>query len=194
MCGCRKNKDLPAAPAPPPPPPRSLPARVRRRQPPAPAPTVTVPAQQREVVHVTHRKIRKHGTIEMRSTTRKPLEVLDTAIWGPSVWRILHAAAERLPATAAALTTAIRALDGALPCPDCRKHYHAWLQAHPVDGDLRIWLLDLHNDVNVRTGKEPWTVDDLTATYGGSVDVAAALATLKGHIGIDGWRALSALV
>jgi hypothetical protein len=197
MCGCRKNKGVPAAaaPPPPPPPPRSQPLRARavRHRQPAPR-TVTVPAQQREVVYITRRKHRRTGTIELRSVSRKPLEVLDTAIWGPSVWQILHAAAERLPATAASLGAAISALDGALPCPDCRKHYHTWLQAHPVNDDLRTWLLDLHNDVNVRTGKAPWSADALSATYGGPVDVTAALATLKERIGIDGWRALSVVV
>lgn len=128
----------------------------------------------------------------MRVTQKKPLEVLDTSIWGPSVWRILHAAAER-PDKTSQLATAIRALDGALPCPDCRRHYHVWLQTHPLTADLRLWLLELHNDVNARTGKTPWTPEDLTAAAPATVDVAGALATLKGRIGIDGWRALSVL-
>lgn len=195
MCGCRKNKGVTDPPS------RSLaPVRSLAR---AVAPARSVaPVQQREVVTIQRRNHRRNGIIETRSISLKPLEVLDTAIWGPSVWRILHAAADKAhPKLAAAL----RALDGALPCPDCRGHYHAWLQSHPlpegggqnrpalpIGGDLRTWLLDLHNDVNVRTGKAPWTIADLSATA--TVDVAGALATLQGRIGVDGWRALAALV
>lgn len=190
MCGCRKNKGL-TAPAPAPPRSRSLvvPARplpVRR------PPVAVVPVQKREVIVIRHRRRLAYRSISLFS-----LEVLDTAVWGPSLWKILHTAAEATEPNAAAaplLEKTIRALDGALPCPDCRKHYHTWLQTHPVSGDLRTWLLDLHNDVNVRTGKVPWTVDDLAAAYGSGEGVTAALETLRSRIGVDGWRALHALV
>jgi hypothetical protein len=194
MCNCRKNNNVGAGA----PPTRSVPpmrSAVRSKPIRLAPPPVPLAVQKREVVHVQRITHRRKGVIEKRYTTLDPLEVLDTSIWGPSVWRILHAAAERLPAKVAHLVTAIRALDGALPCPDCRGHYHTWLQTHPLTptSDLRIWLLDLHNDVNVRTGKAVWTADDLAAAYGAS-DVGVALETLKGRIGIDGWRALSALV
>lgn len=207
MCGCRKNKNLAEAPAAP----RAVVTRgvvtrgvftravvtPRTRGRPntthAPPP---VPAQKREIISIHRRPGRRGVPVELRSTRLETLEVLDTGIWGPSLWRILHAAGEQ-PAKVSALATTIRALDGALPCPDCRGHYHTWLTSHPLTPttDLRLWLLDLHNDVNARTGKGAWTAADLSATYGGvAVDVRGALTTLQGRIGVDGWRALVALV
>lgn len=186
MCNCRKNKDaVVVTPVPAPGP------RLRRGNVPVP---ISVPVQRREVVYQHRRNRRKGPPLISQSVSLQPLEVLDTAVWGPSMWRILHTAAEQ-PSKRALLATAIHALDGALPCPDCRRHYHVWLQTHPLSGttDLRTWLLTLHNDVNARAGKTTWTVDDLTAAYG-SGNVAGALGPLRSQIGVNGWRALQALV
>jgi hypothetical protein len=177
MCNCKKNKNA-AAP-------------VRSRA----IPVTPLVVQQRELTLVRRRPGRRGATVELRTMEMKPLEVVDTAIWGPSVWRILHVAAER-GVSAPLLLSAIRALDGALPCPECREHYHAWLDYTPPPGtteEIRRWLLDLHNDVNVRTNKGVWTETDLARTYGGSPDVTGALATLRDRIGTEGWRALREL-
>jgi len=43
------------------------------------------------------------------------------------------------------------------PCKVCRRHYVNWMQRYPVpvasEAQLVTWLSDLHNEVNLRTGK-----------------------------------------
>jgi hypothetical protein len=63
-------------------------------------------------------------------------------------------------------------------------------------GAIIRWVLDIHNDVNRRTGKPVWNTNQLTATYGGqTVMTAKALAdSLNGVIGANLSGALSALL
>lgn len=109
------------------------------------------------------------------------LTIVDTALWGPPMWRLLHYYSIRGPATA--MATLLTALQDGIPCPECTAHYRAWFAAHPVVGDaagvdLVDWVLALHNDVNARRGTGVvWTLGQVQAEYGpGGVYTATAAA------------------
>lgn len=52
-----------------------------------------------------------------------------------------------------------------LPCPKCRKHYSEHLKKNPVNvhsvRDLAQWFFDLHNTVNLQTGKSKYHLNFL---------------------------------
>ena len=135
----------------------------------------------------------------------QPLPTVDTSIWGPSLWKVLH--------TASALTGSrihiqlwrnlIDALKTGLPCPDCRAHYKIWVATRRIQfsmigdgirGPILRWILDLHNNVNKRNGRALWSIKQVMDTYG--VDkpakIAAALAALQSLQGIIGAGAYAA--
>ncbi len=87
-------------------------------------------------------------------------------IWGPELWIILHSAAERiglpqhgrLPQEETRIwTTLLASLRYSLPCPLCKKHYTDYISTKPITilnrEFIRLWLYNLHNEVNNRTAK-----------------------------------------
>ena len=106
--------------------------------------------------------------------------------WGPFVWTILHALAERAGKVVFQLYEAderrawiqiIQLTGGMLPCAECREHYKEWLHGHPVTSihampyaDLKIWvrtwLWEIHQNVNTRLGKPGVLLTDLPGLYG----------------------------
>ncbi len=114
-----------------------------------------------------------------------PVELsVDTALWGPTLWRILHTLAEfsdRYDVLIYWSEVINDIMRSALPCPECRGHYNSWVTAHPLilpmDGitaanlrtAVRQWLLNLHNNVNTTksTPTPTWTEAQLTPAYGG---------------------------
>lgn len=60
-----------------------------------------------------------------------------------------------------------------LPCLECREHFKEVLLNRPLSDHalssnmaLRQWMVDIHNDVNQRTGsKQVWTLQDSNARY-----------------------------
>jgi len=141
------------------------------------------------------------------ASVAESLPIVDTSIWGPPLWKILHIAA------AATITKGrqtqwkliLNTLLTGLPCPDCTAHYTAWYRTHPIGITLfpkRIsrqivtWLLDLHNNVNLRTGRSVWTAAQLDAAYQANQlqDAKGALASLQGIIGQNTWVALHTLL
>lgn len=113
------------------------------------------------------------------------------------MWRVLHVLS--LLAPAAAWAGVPQALDGALPCPECRTHFHDWVVAQPLtaSGDgPRDWVAALHNDVNTRLGRPTWTMAEVLTAYGPltRADAVAALGVVRGMIGSVGLAALDALV
>ena len=113
------------------------------------------------------------------------------------MWRILHVLSLRAPA--AAWANVPTALDGALPCPECRIHFHEWVRTHPLtaggDGP-RDWVAALHNAVNERLARPTWTIDEVLAVYAPltKADAVAALAVVRDMIGSVGLAALDALI
>jgi len=110
---------------------------------------------------------------------------VNTSLWGPSLWRALHTAS--LIASAAAMTAVATALTNSLPCPECSRHYQAWLAEHPVEGvsDMVSWFLDLHNDINLRNGTAVWTRDDVQNTYVDVTGASSALAEISGYLSAE---------
>lgn len=130
------------------------------------------------------------------TTTRTGLPIVDTSIWGPLLWTVLHTVAARSPASWAAIPAALRI---SLPCPDCDAHFNAWCDARPPPSDAAAasqWLLDLHNNVNSRKGVPTWTPAQLAARYAatpeGLAEASAALQKLTGIIGAPAHEALTA--
>ncbi len=77
---------------------------------------------------------------------------LPPSMWGPGVWRLLHALAER--GTSDAVAAALNSCTITLPCPDCRTHLRLFLDAEPVpETNVPGYVIALHNRVNALIGK-----------------------------------------
>lgn len=120
-------------------------------------------------------------------TTIIHLAIVDTALWGPPMWRVLHTLSLHPAVSPADIRELLRVLQDGIPCPECTDHYRAWYAAKPVgdDTDVSRWIEDLHNEVNIRKGAVTWTYEQVTSTYG-SVDMAvldADIAALRTKMG-----------
>jgi hypothetical protein len=206
MCSCRKSAGTVERAMVPPPPRR--PAIIRGRAVPTPVSRPVI--QKREITLVRHIKSRQRDPVNPRRnitvTTpkyiyqQKPLLTVESAKWGPQLWRTLHILSLRTASATAAWAALPNELDGALPCPECAQHYHEWYRAHPLTdtspNGIRDWVLALHNQVNERRQVAPWTADQIVATYGSMTvaDAHAALTEISEMIGIRGRDALRALI
>lgn len=105
--------------------------------------------------------------------------------WGPFVWSILHALAERATNIITPLYEnderrawigLLQTTGPMLPCSDCRTHYTEWIASHPLSTLLTIpkeqmrdwirrWLYNIHQDVNTRLGKTGITFEELSSLY-----------------------------
>lgn len=111
-----------------------------------------------------------------RRRHRMPLLFLGK--WGPAAWTFMHAAtwtyAERPTAEERAKMEAFfRALPHVLPCSVCGGHFLAHvntgLEAALAGRDtLTHWLVDVHNDVNRRTGKPERPYEQVRQDYLGT--------------------------
>lgn len=93
-------------------------------------------------------------------------------VWGPVTWTALHImtlayAPAPSPEEQAAGRAFVHSLRTLLPCPVCRTHLAAALEALPPDVSSRdafvLWGVRLHNAVNERLGKPQRSVQDLVA-------------------------------
>ena len=82
------------------------------------------------------------------------------AVWGPACWTFMHTAAAVIAADEApAFSAFMYSLARVLPCPECREHLRAYLNAHPPERDISdnitasSYCFKLHNHVNRKTGK-----------------------------------------
>ena len=137
--------------------------------------------------------------------TPPELPVLDTSLWGPPLWIVLHTAGQciKLKSRQGLWANFMNALRTGIPCPDCSAHYNAWIKSHPlrvsmlpnVMIDFSRWILDLHNDVNRRTGKPAWTIQEVASTYSNDISVAREAAkTLQGMLDDRSYYAMMALL
>jgi hypothetical protein len=94
--------------------------------------------------------------------------------WGPLLWTLLHAVAEKLgtqkPDILAAdeareIVYILRGVEVIMPCEKCRRHYHEYRVKNPFDEfsrkrgqvlrkAVREWLYVLHESVNQRNKVE----------------------------------------
>lgn len=69
------------------------------------------------------------------------------------------------------MLTFLQSVGGALPCATCRRHYDAYASASLDERAVRdrdaltAWVAALHNDVNRRTGKPEWSVEEVRRRY-----------------------------
>ena len=137
--------------------------------------------------------------------------------WGPAWWRTLHCLAAKLGGSGSALQDAeegrtfeflITHLCDVLPCRECQGHCRDYLGVNrPAGwselrgGALRAaavgWLVDFHNAVNVRLGKEAVGVEEAAAMYEGcqllkcEVDLlmeTAVFGTKMLWVKMDNWK------
>ena len=99
---------------------------------------------------------------------------MDPKIWGPSTWLFLHTVTFNYPKEPTIIDRNnyhdfFTSLQNVLPCPTCQKHYMMHLSKYPIQLQSRkhlvVWLLKVHNAVNIKNGKEPWTYDELYDKY-----------------------------
>lgn len=99
------------------------------------------------------------------------MELPKNNIWGPHLWMILHSASEQigskkyLPSEETRIWTGLlSSLRYSIPCPQCKKHYSEYYTSNPIT-DIRIWLYNLHSDINNRINKENISIDQLSELY-----------------------------
>lgn len=121
--------------------------------------------------------------------------MVHTQEWGPPLWRILHAAAEKLGRQTIQIMATderyawvafLRSIEQTMPCAKCRLHFKVWRLKHPYErfinsydirADAREWLWSLHEEVNTEKGVTGPKLEDLPALYG-TLDVHEDIARL----------------
>jgi hypothetical protein len=97
--------------------------------------------------------------------------------WGPAAWNFMHAVTFTMPDRPSELQKKeyldfFLSIPNVLPCPSCRVHLGALYKKMPPNVNSRKeciqWLIDAHNDVNVRTGKPEKNITQVTADFLGS--------------------------
>jgi len=90
---------------------------------------------------------------------------MDPKVWGPSAWIFLHSIVLSYDSSSSSNKTNIKNffnnLGDILPCVSCRTHYKENLKKNPLTAEvlknrenLNKWLVDMHNQVNIITGKK----------------------------------------
>jgi hypothetical protein len=105
-------------------------------------------------------------------------------VWGPPLWRLLHALTERLgrqtiPLLATdekrAWMNLLKIIGQVMPCLACRAHFCRWAVQRPIErflgsyairDDARRWLWALHDEVNSEKGVNGPSIDALPELYG----------------------------
>jgi hypothetical protein len=104
-----------------------------------------------------------------------PHENVNTSMWGPPLWRMMHILSSViLDYTLLTQEDYMKlweqlflGLKEEIPCPECRSHVQNWLSKNPDfrSRGIQQYILDLHNDVNVRRGVAQWTIQQVETTY-----------------------------
>lgn len=93
--------------------------------------------------------------------------------WGPSAWKFLHSVADSYPQypteeTKQKTKQFFSLLKDVLPCPSCRLNYERHIAKYPLTEDvmkttetLSMWLIDIHNEVNIINGKPVYTYEQI---------------------------------
>ena len=121
--------------------------------------------------------------------------------WGPSLWQIMHALAER---GGKVITPSFREdekrqwilfieiMPKMIPCPNCREHAQEWILKNPITAIKEIgtsemhdwlttWVYNFHEDVNRRTGKPSFDKALLQQTYG-HINIVSVFKAMKPFI------------
>ena len=104
--------------------------------------------------------------------SERPL--LDITRWGPSAWHFMTSIALAAPETFTSTDkehykTFFESLPPVLPCPICGVHFKQKLPvpASALHGRTSLfqWVVDQHNEVNLRARKRTWSYDEVKHIY-----------------------------
>jgi len=101
---------------------------------------------------------------------------MDPTRWGPKLWFMLHTISFNYsdsPTYNDKVNTKnfYEILRYIIPCDVCRVHYTEHLGNMPIDNyldskeSLIMWVLKLHNTVNISLNKPTWTLEQLKSHY-----------------------------
>jgi len=102
---------------------------------------------------------------------------IDPKLWGPSLWKFSHYYTLAYPdkPTEEDINNTRNFFSNLykyLPCEKCRYNYQQHLLKTPLTNkvlqsrtNLVLWLLNLHNQVNIMTGKKEITYDEFENIY-----------------------------
>jgi len=110
--------------------------------------------------------------------------------WGPSIWYLFHTIAHKLKdeefqSSIVEILDMIKSICRNLPCPACAQHATEYIQRISYNSirnknDFKMLLFTFHNDVNNRTGKPAFTIDELETKYA----TANTLNVIKNFINV----------
>ena len=98
-------------------------------------------------------------------------------VWGPPLWKKLHELTFEYPENPSGIEKKNMIqffkvdLPKLIPCEECVINYRKKLQRYPIElsidskDELSRWLIDIHNQVNLATGKPMMPVKDAIALY-----------------------------
>ena len=101
---------------------------------------------------------------------------MSTSIWGPKLWYVLHLMTFNYPEIPNEYDKRhfhdfFVNLQYVLPCMKCRYHYRQTLEKYPISphldnkNSLVKWLIDIHNEVNISTGKPIKSYNEVLLEY-----------------------------
>ena len=95
--------------------------------------------------------------------------------WGPPLWYIMHSIAYSFPENASEQYKLIysdfynKIIPSLILCKFCLYHYRSYIRKKKIDfnskDNLINWLIDLHNDVNIRNNKIKYNRSDVDKLY-----------------------------
>lgn len=96
--------------------------------------------------------------------------------WGPIYWYVIHTSSFGYPLNPTqyhktAYKEFYTSFKDVLPCESCRQHYSSYLSTYPISphldsrANLIKYLIQLHNFVNQRLGKQIYTVAEVLSIY-----------------------------
>lgn len=97
-------------------------------------------------------------------------------IWGPHMWITLHTISFNYPDNPVQedkihMTNFLNNLQYIIPCSVCKKNYKRHLKEVPFKNKLNNrndfikWMIDLHNYVNIETGKRLYSYNEVINIY-----------------------------
>jgi hypothetical protein len=109
------------------------------------------------------------------TTVASAAPVLPKMVWGRYFWEYFHTLAEKIKDehfndAKSELLNYIKRICANLPCPDCAAHAIQIISKLTPDQiaskqNFKIFLMQFHNSVNIRTGKRLFTIEELNAKY-----------------------------
>jgi hypothetical protein len=116
---------------------------------------------------------------------------MEPNIWGPPAWKFLHSITFQYPENPTDLDkqkyfTFFNSLKNVLPCPTCREHYGGNFESIPIRldnrEDLIEWLIDIHNEVNLKDGKKAYSYSEVYQIYTDMYDIKKDVGDTNDHL------------